>query len=165
MQLTYEPVSSMPRRNAALKIYRGALDYFRETNQPLPTSGTVQTDRHRMPENDSMQDKHYELIVVGGKPIGVVDVVCNDPDTNTITLQLLLVTRTARHHGYGEAVVAHLRKVFGGRSWRWLQVVVVNADPKRLAFWENQGFDVVSQRRVALASGDWQKRTVLRLAL
>lgn len=165
MQLTYEPVSSMPRRNAVLKVYRGALDYFRETAQPLPTSGTVQTDRHRVPQGADPHDKRYDLIVVGGKPIGVVDVVRNVPDPDTITLQLLLVTHTARNRGYGEAVVAHLRRVYGGQSWRWLQVVVVNADPQRLAFWEDQGFKVISQRRVALASGDWQERTILRLAL
>ncbi|WP_054723498.1 GNAT family N-acetyltransferase [Lacticaseibacillus nasuensis] len=165
MQVTYQPVSSMQQRNEALAVYRGSLDYFRETAQPLPTKATVHDDQAQVVAGGASRPNHYDLLIVGGKPIGVVSVVPSVPTAETITLRLLLVIRQARDRGYGQAVIAHLRQRYGHQQWHWLQVQVINAEPARLAFWQQEGFTIVSDQLVAMASGDWRQETILRLAL
>lgn len=164
MKLTFQTVRSMPQRNALMKLYRGALAYFRENGAPMPTHATVETDLHRVPEGTDPSALHYRLISDGEKPVAAMALIVGYPQDNTLWLRRLILPTALRDHGYEQAILNAVVAKYQGQMTD-LQTMMINATPERLQFWQELGFAVISDEHVALASGDVQHQTVLQFSL
>lgn len=164
MKLSFQSVRSMPQRNAVMRLYRGALAYFRENGEPMPTHATVETDLHRVPEGCQPDALHYALINDDGKPVAAMALVVGYPNANTLYLRRLIIPTVLRDRGYEQAILNAIVEKYRGTMTQ-LQMMMVKETPDRLAFGQQLGFQVVKDQKVALASGDYQQQTTLQLAL
>ncbi|WP_407891515.1 GNAT family N-acetyltransferase [Lacticaseibacillus sp. N501-2] len=164
MKLDFETIRSMPQRNTLMKLYRGALAYFRENGAPMPTHATIETDLHRVPEGVDPSALHYRLISDGNKPVAAMALVVGYPQANTLYLRRLILPEALRGQGYEQAILNVIVAKYQGQMTD-LQTMIVNATPERLKFWQDLGFRVINDAQVALASGDIQHQTTLQFSL
>lgn len=164
MKLDFETIRSMPQRNTLMKLYRGALAYFRENGAPMPTHATIETDLHRVPEGVDPSALHYRLISDGQKPVAAMALIVGYPQDNTLYLRRLILPEALRDHGYEKAILNAVVTKYQGQMTN-LQTMIVNATPERLKFWQGLGFTVINDAQIALASGDIQHQTTLQFSL
>ena len=162
--LRFHPVKTAADEAAVLAIYQSNPDYFALTVQPAPTLAMVQEDAAARPAEVSKWDKHYGLLKVDDRPVGVLDRLNGYPEADIVYIGLLMLAKSEQGQGLGQRVIRGLRKQFKQQGFKRLRVAVVSANTGALTFWERLGFKPLGESQAQVGAAP-QAVVILEQAL
>lgn len=148
---TFKAITTSATRLQALAVYQANADYFKQVGDVPPTLVSVLDDARTLPAGVNKGAKHFDLITQGAQVVGVVDWLTGYPDAGSVYLGLLMMHPTGQ--GHGQRVFAQLVAQWQAAGYRQVQLGVVTADQRAMAFWQRQGFAAVRADQARFANG------------
>lgn len=95
-----------------------------------------------IPPGSNLEKKKYELIMLNGMDIGVIDYIVNYPDEDAIYIGLFMIDGNFHRSGYGREYIEEFIPRIKNEGFKRIRLGVLDGNKTALKFWTNIGFKI-----------------------
>lgn len=140
---SYKEIISEQEIEEAFKIYQSNTSYFQIVSKKTPSLEDVKNDKVSVPEGVPLQHLQYGLYSDGAKNIGLIHLLRNYPDNDTVYIGLFLIHGAYHRKGYGKRLMGQMEKSMVKSGYKKIRLGVVEENKAVMRFWENLGFSKI----------------------
>lgn len=137
-----------------LRIFMEAPSYSRLVEGRPPSQADVSDFFDGMPPGKDASDKFSLGFHVGADMVGCADVIRSYPAKDGAFIGLLLFAEAHQGRGYGKHALHLIEKMAQNWGCTTLQLAVISTNPRALAFWQREGFEVLYRKSNPRFTGD-----------
>jgi len=143
--LTIRPLTSGSHSDSAnvLRVFLEAPSYTELVEGRPPSEEDVDDFFNGKPAGKDAADKSVLGVYVGLDMVGCADVIRSYPTDDCAWIGLLLFSEAHQSRGYGKTALALINEMAKDWDCRRLQLAAISTNPRALAFWQREGFEIV----------------------
>ncbi len=136
------PLDAARDRAAVMDLCRRAADYVALESGSGPNDGTLSDFFEGAPPGRDPAASVRVGLYRGGRLTGIAEMAFGWPEPRDAYVGLMLFDARARGQGLGRILLGHLEETARARGAERMLVAVIEANPRGLAFWMREGFEV-----------------------
>ncbi|PTB17625.1 hypothetical protein C9I57_27215 [Trinickia symbiotica] len=137
-----------------LRIFMETPSYTHLVEGRSPSAADVDDFFNGMPAGKEVEDKFTVGFYVDTNMVGCADVIRSYPVSDCAFVGLLLLSEAHQGHGYGKIALSLIEEMARGWNCSKMQLAAISTNPRALAFWQREGFEVLRRTNNPRFTGD-----------
>ena len=129
----------------AYEIYLSNAKYFRTVTGREPELQDVSGDRFTVPQLVPESRTHFELYMMGNRPVAVLDAMEGYPQPDMLYIDFFMVDGRIHRKGIGRALYRQIEERAVQSGYCRIHLGVWNENEKAMEFWKAMGFVQVKE--------------------
>ena len=129
----------------AYEIYLSNAKYFHTVAGREPELQDVSGDRLTSPHLVPESRVHFELYMMGGRPVAVLDAMEGYPQADMVYIDFFMVDGKLHRKGIGRALLAQIEEQAVQSGYSRIHLGVWDQNKKAMAFWKTVGYEQVKE--------------------
>lgn len=118
---------------------------FYQYHPPFVTHQSILEDMTALPPGKTAADKYYVGFFAGDCLIAVMDLILGYPAQGTAFIGLFMTAASCQRRGIGSGIISETAASLKAAGYLQLRLGVDPGNPQSFAFWQKNGFSVVSE--------------------
>lgn len=145
----------------AYEIYLSNAKYFRTVSGREPELQDVSGDRFTVPHLVPEDRTHFELYMMGGRPVAVLDAMEGYPQPDMLYIDFFMVDGRIHRKGIGSAIYRQIEERAVQSGYCRIHLGVWDRNEKAMEFWRAVGFEQIKEVETESPYGQMWKVRVM----